>query len=865
MQRTPRMTLHPLRSLFPWIGLALCLVLSWAHLASEEPVRKLDDVPFGLPLLWPEEQRAFLQDGPGLLLGVNQLNDLLDLDLIGREEMIVRYLAEDPDPSTPENELQEGIRRRVALVQQEFSSFYDHRARLLFLHGQPEERHLVDCAETFKPLELWKYPDSPFPLVLYREKPGEYYKLWLPIDSKRRLYNPEMEYWLDQWEELRGRISGGKRFDRTICEDSERVDLATGVDGLFGFLTGRPKNEGLKVFLEPPDDLAAWAKRAAATPEVETKGSLEGIEMEVHFPEKQGLRMTTQAVIRLPADTEVEIFEEGDNREIRLRVEGLLERDGKIFETFRMRFQLPAPEEDSEKPYALLVNRRLRPDQEFLMRLAVIEEVSQKRTLLTHGFVVPKVATKVETPAVPDEAIVAIGEELGRQRVAGYDSLVLVPPADDVIFGLWRAEALVTGDRIEKVTFSLDGSAQLSRRRPPFTAELRLATYPKEQVVKAEGFDENGDLVASDEIVINQPRGELRVQILEPPRGTPVVAGDVIVKAEVVVPEEMFVTALRFSLNEEEQAVVSKPPWEAVVTVPATGELTYLTVAAELNDGTTAEAVRFFNSPDYIEEVDVNLVELFTTVTERNGRLVRGLEASDFEIWEDGRPQEVAKFELVDDLPLNLGVTIDISGSMFESLGEAQRAATDFLESIITPRDRCFAVAFSDRPSLLMPRTSDVGAVAEALQSLTANGPTALHDAIVTSLYYYRGIRGRRALILLSDGEDTSSTLGFAETLEYAKRSGVSVFAIGLRIGRSDIGIRRKLEKLAEETGGRTFFINQASELFETYEEIEAELRSQYLVAYSSDQEGGEGEYREVEVKVKGGKLKARTLRGYYS
>ena len=193
------------------------------------------------------------------------------------------------------------------------------------------------------------------------------------------------------------------------------------------------------------------------------------------------------------------------------------------------------------------------------------------------------------------------------------------------------------------------------------------------------------------------------------------------------------------------------------------------------------------------------------------------------------------------------------------------RAAIGFLENIITPRDRCFALAFADRPALLMERTSDVGAVAERLQDLSANGSTSLHDAIVTSLYYYRGIRGRRALVLLSDGEDTSSSLGFAESLEYAKRSGVAVFAIGLRIGKSDIGVRRKLERLTSETGGRAYYIKDASELERIYGQIERELRSQYLVAYNSDQQAESGKYHEVEIKVRGGKLKARTVRGYYS
>lgn len=845
----------------------LAIVGFWWASAEEAEIKRLGEIPFGVPLLWPEDQRAFLQDGPGLLLSSNQLNDLLDGDTIGREQFIVEYLSDDPLPETPENELLEGIRKRLALVHQEFDSFLDERAQLLFLHGAPVERVLVDCAETFKPLELWTYTNAPWPLVLYRDKPTSSYRLWLPVDSKRRLYNPEMEYWLEQWEELRGLIRGGKRFDREICKLAKIVDEATGVDGLFGFEPKRPKNQDLEIYLQPPDDLAAWARNAATT-EVADTSLIEGAEVEMFFPEKQGLRMLTQAVISLPPDTNLEIYTEGEDseiRELRLRVEGTLERDGKVFERFRLRFQLPAPAEGVEQPIALVVNRRLRPQQEFLMRLRLVDEISERQSLISQGFVVPREATPMEVPPVPEDVLLAIGEELDRQRVPGFDSLVLIPPTDEVIFGLWRAEALVTGERIEKVTFSLDDKPQMSRRRPPFTAELRLDTYPREQIVKAEGFDEAGELVAEDEVILNQPRGELRVRILEPERGKAVEVGDVLVRAEVVVPEEMRVIKVDFLVNEDLHATLEKPPWDATVQMPNTSALTYLTVVAELNDGSRAEAVRFFNAPNHMEEVDVNLVELFTSVTDRSGRLVKGLTAADFEVWEDNIPQEIAKFELVEDLPLSLGITIDVSGSMYESLGEAQRAAVEFLEKIITPRDRCFAVAFSDRPALLMPRTSDVGAVAERLKDLTANGSTSLHDAIVTSLYYYRGIKGRRALVLLSDGEDTSSSLGFAEALEYAKRSGVAIYTIGLRIDKSGFGIRRKLENLAQETGGRAFYINEASDLFGVYEEIESELRSQYLVAYSSNQESEKGKYHEIKMKVKGGKLKARTARGYYS
>lgn len=867
----------------------------------------VENVPFAVPLLWPEEQRAFFQDGPGFLLSQSQIDELLDLDAVGRETFIVGFLGRDPLPETPENELVEGIRKRRELVRGELDNYLDDRARLLFLHGAPSERTVIDCAETYKPLEIWTYRDGQEVdrLVFYRPKPEEPWRLWLPIDSKRVLYNPEMEYWLEQWEELRGRLRGGRRFDRQICDFAEVVDDVTGVNGLFGFRPGRPRNDEIRVFLQPPDDLAAWAEAAAAT-EVPAAERLAEVadpdaapEVEVYFPELQGLRMVTQAVVKLPPGLELEPFVEGEKAAVRFLVEGHLERDGKIFEQFRMRFQLPVPkppgtgaeapegetpegeaaEEETpeqpaegeageatafEAPIALVVRRQLRPGEEFLMRLKLVEETTGRLLYLNRAFVVPRQPRPMDLPPMPEEVMIALGEELGKQRIEGYDSLVLIPPETDVVFGLWRAEALVTGSRIVKVTFLLDGAPVMSRNRPPFTAELRLATYPTEQIVRAEGYDEADELVAEDEVILNQPRGELRVRILEPARGKPVVAGPVTVRAEVVVPEEKRVVEVRVLLNDELQATLTQPPWEAVIEMPATGALTYITATAELDDGARAEAVRFLNTPNYMEEVDVNLVELYTTVTEKNGRLARGLTASDFEVREDGRPQTISKFELVENLPLTLGITIDTSGSMFESIGEAQRAAIDFLEAIITPRDRCFALAFADRPQLLMPRTSDVGAVAERLEDLVASGSTSLHDAIVTSLYYYRGIRGRRALVLLSDGEDTSSTLSFGEALEYARRSGVAVFTIGLRIGKLQIGVRRKLENLAEETGGRTFYISEATELFGVYDEIEEELRSQYLVAYNSDQPGSEDKYREVEVKVKGGKLKARTIRGYY-
>lgn len=844
-------------------ALLTTVLLATVLLAAVAPAFGRQEIPFGLPLLWPEEQRAFVQDGPGWLLSNQQIEELLALDAVGREKFILTYLQKDPIPETPDNELLIGIERRLALIRREFVSSLDDRARLLFLQGEPVERELVDCGETFNPIEIWRYgtKDDGQALVLYRPKPGEPFDLWLPIDGKRVLYNEEMEYLLDQWEELKDRIVGPRRIDRWVCKQSKAVDKATGIDGLFGFRQNRPKNADLQRFLEPPDDLAAWARKAALTPLMEVD-RFSKVDLQLLFPERLGQRMQTRMMVVVDSVNEIESFTDGEKTELRLNLEGRFERDGKIFEEFRVRFQVEKPAEDT--PLALVADRLLRPGEEFLLRLKVVDEISGREHTFNRGFVVAAEATPIEETAPPEEAIVLLGEELKKNRLSGFDSILLVPPATDVVFGLWRAEALVTGQRIVSVRFFLDDTPQMTRRRPPFTAELRLETHPREQIVRVEGYDSEDVLVASDQVVLNQPRGELRVRIIEPKRGN-VKSGLLHITTEVVVPEEKVVRSVELKINEEVRARLEKPPWETDLEVEfRSDELTYLTAIAELDDGSRAEDVRFLNAPNYIDEVEVDLVELYTTVTDNGGRLVRGLVKDDFEVWEDGRPQELVKFELVENLPLTLGIAIDTSGSMSQALAEAQHAAIAFLENIITPRDRCFALAFADRPELLMQRTSDVGAVAERLQDLVANGMTSLHDAVVTSLYYYRGIRGRRALILLSDGEDTSSTVAFRDALEYARRSGVSIYTIGLRIGRTDIGVRRKLENLAQETGGRTFYIKEAVELEEVYEEIEAELRSQYLLAYNADQGGSGAEYREVTLEVKGGKLRGRTIRGYY-
>ena len=546
------------------------------------------------PVLWPEAQRSFFQDGPGLLLTAEQRAEMRSLDEAGRDRFIEAFYKKT-------NGLREGITQRRRLADSLFASASDVRWKIAFLNGMPAERLIVDCGEAFQPSEVWTYhvgvnARSGKPIehgvVVYRQGPGEPFRLWMPIDSKRALYTKSMEYWLEQWEELRGYISGA-RFDLQVCEDAvKKIDRATGVPGLTG---AHDSGSGFTIkpidnssYLAAPKDLAAWAIHAAATKAPPVPNPLEVSDFEIHFPELQGQRMRVRALLQVPTKG-LQTVDDSGKTVYALNIQGVVEQDGKPFEELRVRFRLPVPQ--NNEPLVLAVDRSLRLDKTFLLRLVVKDETSGAEARLARGFLVPSVA--VPEPVAGNRGPPASG-------VAAANTGVLVPltvqkgkdsPDPHAAAGrrgdrrLWRAEALVTGDKIKKVIFLVDGTAQLTRTTPPFSAEVRLARFPTEQTVRAEGYDEKSQLVAADEVVVNQPRGALGVWILDPPKGRRINSGKVLARAELLVPEGRRVDSLEFKVNDTVVTKLTKPPWQAEIEVPSATDLAYITVSATLDDG----------------------------------------------------------------------------------------------------------------------------------------------------------------------------------------------------------------------------------------------------------------------------------------
>ncbi|MDP9121432.1 MAG: VWA domain-containing protein, partial [Acidobacteriota bacterium] len=269
------------------------------------------------------------------------------------------------------------------------------------------------------------------------------------------------------------------------------------------------------------------------------------------------------------------------------------------------------------------------------------------------------------------------------------------------------------------------------------------------------------------------------------------------------------------------------------------------------------------NTTGYVEKVDVRLVELLAAVQDSSGRPVLGLGKEEFKVLEDGREQSLLRFEPVKDLPLHVVIAVDTSASMAKSLGEVQKAAASFLERTLTPKDRAAIVTFSDNPVLKVPFTNDLQVLTGGLAGLVAEHGTALFDSVVFALTYMKGASGQPALLVFTDGGDHVSHLSFKEALEFARRSGIAVYTVGVLVPRLDLEERGWLCKLAGETGGRCFFVDSGAALDGIYRTVEEELRSRYLLAYQPRNAPQEGEFRTVEVKAGSGR-EVKTIRGYY-
>jgi VWFA-related protein len=752
---------------------------------------------------------------------------------------------------------------RLAFARSEFGNTFSDRARVLLIQGPPTFRFTSRCPEFFNPMDIWAWSyieglGQDVVVVFYQSGGMGQYRMWYGIEGRRVLSN------VMRGADTRGwAMDPGSRFDSPYyrCPDGDTLMALLAAAEMWGrdpaYLQAmtqfRPPREGRREesssnrFMEFSALVDKKSEPLEFTIRDQSWGARGGLVQMAFAVSVDGDELGNTPV--------------GDLEVVQLDVIGEISRQAQMVDRFRYVFSVPAAHQE----LGLRFERFIRPG-DYTLRLKVEDVHSNRASVAEHAFS----ATPEPSPDLAPDVVESAwlddedpGNGVVPEDEAGEQPLIkLVGPEGEAISGVRRFEAVVLPD-VQRVRFLVDDEVVLTKNRPPFDVDLDLGPLPRLTTVTVIGYDARGQELGRDGLSLNVGRERFYLR-LEPLSAAAAGNGKVRVAADLNIPSEIELLRLEFFWNDVGLATVEEPPYEAWVTLDRSGDFGYLRAVAIMSDGSVAEDIQFVNAPEFGEVIEVTAVELPVTVLAKDGRPVRDLLQEDFRVLEDGVEQTISHFSLHQELPVRLGIVIDTSGSMEQTLPTVQRVVMGFLRNLLRPQDRAYIETFSDQPDLLAAFTADFKTLENALLALFADRATALYDSVIMGLFQFSGVRGRKAMVVLTDGEDTASKNDFESVVGYAQRAGVTIYTIGVELPITKVAARYQLNKLAEVTGGQAFFVSSDTELEGIYSEIDRELRTQYLLAYTSSSEKAPGELRKVKVEVDRKKVRVRTISGYY-
>jgi Ca-activated chloride channel homolog len=374
------------------------------------------------------------------------------------------------------------------------------------------------------------------------------------------------------------------------------------------------------------------------------------------------------------------------------------------------------------------------------------------------------------------------------------------------------------------------------------TTALSVSGPVSEEVSKRKGF----------EIAITSPKsGEFRFGRAE-------------ITAEVRIDDPSQVEKVEFYVDDKLVFIDKEPPYSCIYDFGTAPHSFVIKARAYHKEGVTVTATSITRRVILNYQVQVNRVVLNATAQDSDHRFALDLKKEDFHLLEDGAPQQIIDFYL-EQRPVTLCLLLDSSGSMQGKIEKVHKAADRFVESL-RPEDEALVIDFDEKVFLLQDFTRDGKLLKEAIDSTYAEGGTALYDALYAAFRKLRDHSGRKAIILLTDGEDTNSKFSYQRVLEAAKTNEVIIYSIGLGVSILDVSSHSVLKELAEETGGRPFYPGKVEDLEGVYQQIADELRSQYYLSYSPANENWDGKWRKIKLSLPQRKeLEVRTRRGYYA
>jgi len=429
-----------------------------------------------------------------------------------------------------------------------------------------------------------------------------------------------------------------------------------------------------------------------------------------------------------------------------------------------------------------------------------------------------------------------------------------------------------------RVEFYLDGARIAERTRAPFVARIPLGALPRVRTLKAVAFDAREAPLGEDSATLNERSSALAVEIVAPRESS--VESTTVIEVLPRIPEGGRLEAIDLYWNEEKLATLTAPPFRHELTLPSKGAFGYIRAVARDAGGATAEDAKLINGEGAAEVVRVDAVELFAIVQDRDGRNIAGLTSQDFVVKEDGVPVAVEAQSSADE-PITVGIAVDASGSMRAAMSSVMDYATEFLRHSLSEDDQTFVVSFAESPSLYQPLTADLEHVRTSIFDMRAYGATALWDAVIFALDQIRGVSGKRALLLFTDGADTGSRAAPAAVLQYAHEVGVPVYVVLVYTsaraafnGPSDYGsvqmpstfaLDKNIRRLGEETGGAFIRFPRQKDLPKLFQQVRDDTRGAYTLSFVSRSAKKRTEMRKISVAVPGRRgLVVRAPSAYY-
>lgn len=790
------------------------------------PNRSLPCFLLSLSLCAPLAADDAWLDEVALLIGNAEREAYLRLPETERQEFARRFWeVRDPFPQTGRNELQEGWIARLAEARQRWE-LDDDRSRALLLRGEPDTSFEASCPGA-PVYEVWVY--EPTFQVKHRSvlvfMLGDKAKLWQPGPDAPKLHPPTIDGCSHGKELLRE-----SRWIFSLGDEQYRA--------LVELTLARPRPN--------PRD---WYTRLVSLPAEALAGEHAlPADLAVEYPARFEDNSVVRVMMTVPAESLSPPTHE-------LLVTGQVLQDRGVLEDFRYTFKVD-PRIESQPFIPLVFERYLRPGF-YRLRIKLVDLITKRFFLGERELSVPAYDPTLTA------SLHRLYEEADAALAASRPGVRLLRPANKLVAGNTRFEARVEGP-ISQVAFLLDGRRIYTRTRPPYAVTLDLGDVPRPRKLEVEGLGANGEVLARDELVLNSGAQRFAVRLLDPQPGK-TYRDSLRARVEVEPPQGERVERVEVWFNEDRVATLYQPPYTQPILLPKGKEVGYVRAVAYLPDGRAAEDLVLLNTREKPDAMAVRLVELFTTVLDGSGRPAQAVDPGIFTVLEDGVPQKVRIVEPVGETPIRVVTLIDNSLSMRDRLEETREAALQFLQRTLRPVDQAAVITFNRTPRVAVRLTNDLEELREGLTGLLAEDQTSLYDSLAYGIQYLGGVKGQRAVLLLSDGMDRSSRLTFEQSLECARRAGIAVYTIGLGLpdgARGEAG--DKLRRMAAETGGRSWFVESTAELDGVYQQIERELRSQYRISYQSSNNSPEDGFRAVRVEVAQKGMEARTISGYY-